>query len=149
MSSRKLLVCLALSASAACASAKTGSSVAADETPRVNRDRNLITQAEIDANASLKASSALDMVKALRPQYFTDRGTQTVMDKNAGTSQDPEAGSVHASINGGRIVSVNDLADLHGSEVLEVRFLNSAQAMQRFGTAARQGPIILVNTAKQ
>jgi hypothetical protein len=52
-------------------------------------------------------------------------------------------------VNAGRIVAVSDLQEIHGNDILEIRYLNVAQAMQRFGTAARQGPIILVTTAKQ
>ncbi len=33
--------------------------------------------------------------------------------------------------------------------MIEVRFLNPAQAMQKFGTAARSGPVILVTTTNQ
>ncbi len=148
MFSRKLLAGVFLAASVACAP-KQAATGAADEAPRPNRDRNLITQGEIEANPSLKASSALDMIRSLRPMYFTDRGTNTITDAAAGSSQDPEAGLVHASINNGRIVSISELAGYHGNEVLEVRFLNAGQAMQKYGTAARAGPIILVTTAKQ
>ena len=46
----------------------------------------------------------------------------------------------------GRIVAVSELTELHTNEVAEVRFLNAGEAMQRFGKAARSGPIILVTT---
>ena len=52
-------------------------------------------------------------------------------------------------INNGRIVAVSELAGYHGNEVIEVRYLNAGQAMQKFGTAARGGPIILLTTTKQ
>ncbi len=146
MSVKTLVASVVLVTSAACASKPVAG--AGDETLRtVNRDRTLITQAEIDANPSLKAATALDMVKSLRPQFFTDRGQNTI--QSGAAAADPEAGLVHASVNNGRIISIGELAEVHANEVLEVRFLNSGQAMQRFGTAARAGPIILVTTAKQ
>ena len=118
----------------------------------VNRDRSVITQAELDADASLKAQSVLDVIRSLRPQFLTNRGTQTVKDSNVVAkgmaTQDPEAGYVHASIDGGRVVPLSELADMHGNQVLEIRYLNAAQAMQKFGMASRQGPIILVVTQK-
>jgi hypothetical protein len=53
---------------------------------------------------------------------------------------------VHASIDGTKIVSIEELAGITVSTVSEIRFLNPAQAMQRFGGAAREGPVILVTT---
>jgi len=35
---------------------------------------------------------------------------------------------------------------MHVASVLDIRFLDAAAAMQRFGGAAREGPVILVRT---
>jgi hypothetical protein len=150
MSAKKLIVFAVLASSAACASHQAVPGVTeGSEQVATNRDRNLITMGDLDKDPTLKSLSVLDVVRSLRPQYLTARGTQTIVDEKAGVSQDPEAGLVHASVNAGRIVAVSDLQEIHGNDILEIRYLNVAQAMQRFGTAARQGPIILVTTAKQ
>jgi hypothetical protein len=150
MLARKLAAFAFLASASACASShQQVVPGASEEQPARNRDRNLITQGDLEADPTLKSLSVLDVVRSLRPQYLTSRGTQTIVDASAPVSQDPEAGLVHASVNAGRIVQVTDLADIHGNDLVEVRYLNVAQAMQRFGTAARQGPIILVMTAKQ
>lgn len=103
------------------------------------RNRDLITQD--DLSADLRAESVLEVVRTLRPHFLNDRG--------AATLSDPEAGRVHASIDDGRIVPIGELNGMHAGEVIEIRFLNASQALQKFGTAARQGPIILVTTMKR
>ena len=106
------------------------------------RNRDLITESDLSADPILRAQSVLEVVRALRPHFLNDRGTNTIKD-------DPEAGHVHASIDGGRIVPIGELNGMHANEVIEIGFLNAGQAMQKFGTAARQGPIILVTTMKR
>ena len=59
---------------------------------------------------------------------------------------DQESGKVHASIDGNKIVPVEELAGIRAGTVVEVRFLSPAAAMQRFGGTSRQGPVILVKT---
>lgn len=113
-----------------------------------SRNRDLITEDDLTVDPILRAQSVLEVVRALRPHFLTDRGTNTIQDKSAALS-DPEAGRVHASIDGGRIVPIGELNGMHANEVIEIRFLNAGQAMQKFGTAARQGPIILVTTMKR
>jgi hypothetical protein len=87
-------------------------------------------------------------VRSLRPQFLSVRGTHTLQDTSTARkgAVDPEAGKVHASIDGTKIVSVEELAGISANSVAEIRFLNPAQAMQRFGGAAREGPVILVTT---
>ena len=103
------------------------------------RNRDLITQD--DLSTDLRAESVLEVIRTLRPHFLNDRGTAAL--------SDPEAGRVHASVDDGRIVPIGELNGMHGSEVIEIRFLNASQALQKFGTAARQGPIILVTTMKR
>lgn len=139
---RNLSACVLLVSAAACASkAPTSGSMDGTRAP-VGRNRDLITQEDLSADPSLRAETVLEVVRALRPHFLNDRGSNSSV-------SDPEAGKVHVSIDGGRIVSVSELTGMHTNEVIEIRFLNSAQAMQKFGTAARQGPVILVVTNKQ
>jgi hypothetical protein len=131
-------MCGFLAVAVACAANTPASTTS--EGPRT-RNRDLITQDDLAADPSLRAQTVLEVIRALRPMYLNDRGTNTMA-----TGGDPEAGLVHASVDNGRIVSVSELSGMHGNEIIEVRFLNVAQAMQKFGSAARQGPVILVKT---
>ena len=90
----------------------------------------------------------LEVVRSLRPQFLSVRGTHTLQDTATARKGvvDQDAGKVHASIDGSKIVSVEELAGLNASTVVEIRFLTPSQAMQRFGGAAREGPVILVKT---
>jgi hypothetical protein len=143
VSLRILLPSVLLLAVTACAP-KATTVGATDEAPaRTTRDRSLITAEDLEADASLKAQSVLEVIRSLRPQFLINRGVQgTVLD-------DPEAGMVHASIDGLRIIDVKELAQTSASQILQVRLLNAGQAQQKFGPSARQGPVILVTTAKQ
>ena len=105
------------------------------------RNRDLITQDDLSADPILRAQSVLEVVRALRPHFLNDRGATAL--------SDPEAGRVHASIDDGRIVPIGELNGMHANEVIEIQYLNASQALQKFGTAARQGPIILVTTMKR
>jgi hypothetical protein len=53
---------------------------------------------------------------------------------------------VHVSIDNGRILPLDELANIHVNSVIDIQFLNVATAMQKFGGAAREGPVILVRT---
>jgi hypothetical protein len=107
----------------------------------------VITREEL-ADPSVAGRNVLEVVRSLRPQFLTVRGTHTLQDtataRQGVVAQD--AGKVHASIDGTKIVSIDELAGLSASSVVEIRFLTPAQAMQRFGGAAREGPVILVTT---
>jgi hypothetical protein len=112
-----------------------------------SRNRDVITKDELMA-PSVSGLTVLDAVKSLRPHFLTVRGQNTVPAKDAEGKQlvDQESGKVHASIDGNRIVPVEELSGLRAGTVVEVRFLSPAAAMQRFGGTARQGPVILVKT---
>lgn len=86
----------------------------------------------------LAGQSVLEVVRKLRPNFLSSRGVQS--------RSNPEAGRVHASINGNGVVSLDELRTMHTAGVVEIRFLNAAAAMQRFGGAAQEGPVILVQT---
>jgi hypothetical protein len=112
------------------------------------RNRDVITAEELAA-PERKAQSVLEVVRSLRPNFLSNRGAGTCLaDKNAGScsSDDLESGKVHASIDGNGVVSLDELSSMHATNVLEIRFLNPAAAMQKFGGAAHQGPVLLVKT---
>jgi hypothetical protein len=154
-----LKLCLLLVAASACAG-KTPPEASVDDSgvrlgqsvPR--RQRDVISREEL-AEPAVRAQSVLEVVKLLRPHFLTDRGPNSIpyagtggsdADKTRGALADPEAGKVHASIDNGKIVSVDELRGMHANGVIEIRYLNAAQAMQKFGGAAREGPVIVVRT---
>ena len=139
----------------ACAG-KTAPDTAADPAQQgaVNRDRAVITQEELMAPGGMGAQSLYTAIKTLRPTFLTNRGLQSYNNCKAGTdgatacAADPDAGAVHVSVDNGRILPVDELQAIHTATVKEVRYFTAAQAMQKFGGAARSGPVILVTLVK-
>lgn len=149
---------LALLAGSACASNPAASNttpVAADgatatQASAPTRNRDIISRDEL-TKPSVVNMTVLDAIKSLRPQFLTVRGLNTMPAKennNANGRQiiDQESGKVHASIDGNKVVPLEELAGLRAGSVAEVRFLNPAAAMQKFGGSSRNGPVILVKT---
>ena len=143
---KTLQVLVLLSAVAACAgrTAATGDGGGAspEQQQSASRrgDRDVITQEEL-SQPSVRAQSLLDLIRSTRPHFLNQRG------KNS--HSDDEAGAVHVSIDNGRILPLQELANIHAGTAMEVRYLNASAAMQRFGGAAREGPVILVTMAKR
>ena len=125
----------------ACASAAANSSPepGAQAQAPAGRNRDLISQDELSADPALRSLSVLDVVRTLRPHFLSERGVQR-------SASDPEGGKVHVSIDNGRIAPLSELSTMHANGVIEIRYLNAAQAMQKFGGAAHQGPVITVRT---
>ena len=147
---RPLIACALLALSAGCA-AKAPAAGAADASPpssaRTARNRDVITLDELNADPTLRAQSVIEVIRSMRPQFLVNRGNNTMKDSASKAMTDIDAGKVHASVDGGRVVEVTDLT-MTANDVQEIRYLNVAQANLRFGTAARQGPIILVTLKK-
>jgi hypothetical protein len=146
MPTRITCLCL-LTAVAACASsgaAPATAGVAAASAASARRDPNVIMQEEL-ADPSLSSLNAYDAIRALRPRFFSIRGPQNFA--SAGnTPGDPESGQPHASIDGVGVVALDELKNLAVRSVIEIRFLDAAAAMQRFGASAHAGPVIVVRT---
>ena len=137
---------LLLAAAVACASSGVSPSTPeAGRPPAARRDRALITMEDL-ADPSMSALSVYEAIRLLRPNFLSDRGTQMISYEGSAGTVDAESGRVHASIDGLGIVSVEELKRLHVNGVLEIRLLDAAAAMLRFGATARQGPVILVRT---
>ena len=155
---KTLSLCALAIVASACASNKPsvqqapaadGVIVTAADAP-VNRNRDLITQEELQS-PQIVGLSVLEAVKSLRPQFLTVRGKNTAPAKEGNNPDgrqlnDDEAGKVHASIDGNKVALIDELATIRASTIKEIRFLNIAQAHQKFGGAAREGPVILVIT---
>ena len=111
------------------------------------RDRDVITRDEL-ADPAVSGRNVLEVVRSLRPHFLTVRGGHALQDTSTARKGvvDLEAGKVHASIDGNKIISIEELSGITAGSVLEIRFLSPSQAMQRFGGTAREGPVILVKT---
>lgn len=142
---------LMLMAGSACASrpapAPAGTVAQASATATAGRNRDIITQDEL-SHPTISGLTVMDAVKSLRPHFLTVRGLQTVpaKDNNGNQVTDQESGKVHASIDGNKIVALEELNGIRAGTVVEIRYLNAAAAMQKFGGQSRSGPVILVKT---
>src|SRR4051812_30628850 len=126
------------------------SELTADPTTAPIRGNRYVIGAEELNGPRVSNLTVLDAVRTLRPQFLTVRGQNTAPVKDAQGNQiiDEEAGKVHASIDGNRVIALNELNNIRAGTVFEVRYLNVAEAMQKFGGTAREGPVILVKTIK-
>jgi ABC-type phosphate transport system substrate-binding protein len=143
-----VLALLAAGTAAVPSSAAAQDSAKAPKAASTKRDRNVITADEL-STPERQAQSVFDVVRSLRPNFLNVRGTQSCLaaqDVGGCSPEDRESGKVHASVDGTTIVAVDEMKNLRASTVTEIRFLNPSQAMQKFGGAAHQGPVILVTT---
>ena len=101
------------------------------------RASDLLTREEL-SHPSVIAGDALEAVRRLRPRFLASRGATSI--RVAG------AGSVHVSLDGGPLLSVNVLSRMRPGEIAEIRYLNATEAAQRFGTAAGSGGVMLVKS---
>ncbi len=136
-----ILTVSALSLAAACAgqtsSTPAGGAEAAPRPATARANRNVISREEL-STPSIRAMNALEVIRSLRPTYLAERGK---------TSQsNPEAGKVHASLDYNGVISLNDLRNVPVVSIVEILYLDVAAAMNRFGGAANEGPVIVVRT---
>ena len=98
---------------------------------------NVITAAEL-ADATVQSGDALQAVQRLRPRFLMARG--------ASSGQNRSAGAVHVSIDGGPLLTVDNLSRYSPSSIIEMRYINATDAAQRWGTVAGSGGVILVKS---
>ena len=132
-----LLVATASVTTTGCASAGAPASSSAAEAPPARRNRDIITRSEL-ADPAMSALSVYDAIRSLRPNFLSSRGSQGLVSD--------ESGKVLASIDGTAVIPVEELKRFHTRSVVEIRLLNPAAAMLKFGGAAKEGPVILVLT---
>lgn len=139
---RKMLCLLVLLASAACASGGPAPASAAAGAPSsTRRDPNVISRDEL-ADAALSTLSVFEVIQHLRPNFLATRGAQTITNGLSNTA----SGLVHAAIDDGGVLELDELNRLRVNEVVDIRLLGPAAAMQRFGSTANQGSVIVVRT---
>ena len=125
------LVAVACSSNPSPATGASGAAAA----PTSNSD--VITAAEL-ADATIQSGDVLQAVQRLRPRFLMARG--------ASSGQNRSAGSVHVSIDGGPLLSVDNLSRYSPNSILEIRYINATDAAQRWGTVAGSGGVILVKS---
>ena len=118
----KSVVIAALSLAAACASGAPS----AQSAPR--RDRNVITQEEIDAS---KMTDAYSVVRALRPGWLLPR--------TVGSSRQ----NVQVYVEGNKAGTVTALQQYNVTQIRELRWLSGDDATTRYGTGNGAGAILV------
>jgi hypothetical protein len=94
------------------------------------RDRNRITAEEIAERAT--AQNAFDVIKALRPQWFSSRGPTTILMQEVG---------IVVYRGPSRLGSVDELRSIPADQIEELRFYSPGDATMRFGTDHPSGAI--------
>lgn len=153
----RLGMCVLVAASTACAGRAPSTNTSEDLMSRpltsTRRQRDVISKEEL-SDPTVQSQSVLEVVRLLRPHFLNDRGSHGIPYSGSGGTDadkarlavDPGTGRVHASIDNGKVVSLDELKNLHVNGVVEIRYLSPAAAMQKFGGAALEGPVILVRT---
>jgi hypothetical protein len=151
MSAKTLCAGVFLVAAGACAKhnvpAGTASMDAAPVSQSSARNRDVITHDELQA-PGVVGMNVLEVVRALRPRFLTVRGLNTLptKDVNGNPFSDDESGKVHSSIDGTKVGPLDQLTTIRASTIKEIRYLDVPAAHQKFGSASREGPVILVVT---
>jgi len=134
---KRILTVVLLSATASSCARNSTIASSPNTTGTAQRGSDVITAEEL-ADPTVRGGDALEAVRRLRPRFLTSRGSGSVRNANAG--------SVHLSVDGGPLQTVNFLSRMRPGEIAEIRFLNATDAALRFGTAAGSGSVILVRT---
>lgn len=132
MFSKRIFTTVLIVAAMACSSNPTPGSG-----PERSSNADVITAAEL-ADPTVQSGDALQAVQRLRPRFLMARG------KSSGSNA--SAGSVHVSIDGGPLMAVDNLSRYSPNAITEIRFINSIDAAQRWGSSAGSGGVILVKS---
>ena len=101
------------------------------------RDPNVITAAEL---ANENSPNVYDAIQHLRPEMLRPHLA------NASSSiSSPQDYTVHVYMDSNRLGGISDLRTIPVATVKEIRYLNPAQAMQRFGSGNPGGVIVLTS----
>jgi hypothetical protein len=127
-----LLLLAAAAALPAALAAQDTTRAEAKSPPKLRRDPNLISQAEIAATQDIQ--TAYDLVKRLRPNWFTIRGPSSI---NLPTA------AVVVYVNEVKRGGADTLRDLPLTGLKEIRHMSGADASQRFGMGHENGAILV------
>jgi len=126
------LLVLAVSCGGSSTSSKPGG---APSPSRVNRNSNVITEAELQ-DPVVQSKDAEAALRSLRPNFFASRGPTG--------SSDPSGGQVMVSQDYGPLQSVSTLKGMNTMGLVEVRYLKADEAALRFGLNANGSPVIVL-----
>ena len=124
---RHLLLALLVMTAAvagACGSARTPSTAI--------RNSDVITAEELERS---NIGSAYHVIERLRPRFLRVRGPSSVT--NAAADR------VVVYVDNTRMGYVDVLRDMQATDILEIRYLNAADATSRFGTGHTAGAILV------
>ena len=127
------LLVLAVSCGGSSTSSKPGG---APSPSRVNRNSNVITQAELQ-DPVVVSKDALSAIRSLRPNFFAGHGP-------TGSSDARASEQVMVSQDYGPLQSVSTLKGMNTMGLVEVRYLKPDEAALRFGLNANSGPVIVL-----
>ena len=94
------------------------------------RDRNKITAEEILDKPS--AQNALDVIRALRPQWLSSRGPTTILQQEVG---------IVVYRDNSKLGTIDELRSVPADQIGELRFYSPGDATMRFGTDHPSGAI--------
>jgi hypothetical protein len=114
-----------------------GCASASQDGGTTRRQANALTQAEIEGT---RFGNAHELVSALRPNWLTQRGTQSF--------SDPTAGTVRVYVDGNHAGDAEALRSITVQDVLSMQYLSASEAQARFGSRQNMGGAILVTTQR-
>ena len=101
---------------------------------KVNRNSNVISQAELQDPAVI-SKDALSAIRSLRPNFFAYRGP---------TGSETYGNDIMLSTDYGPLQSVQMLKGMNTMGLVEVRYLKAEEAALRFGLNANGAPVIVL-----
>jgi len=132
----RLCVAALLVLAVSCGGSSTSSTPGGAPSPsKINRNSNVITQAELQ-DPAVQSRDADAALRHLRPNFFSYRGPTG--------SSTPGAGEVMVSQDYGPLQSLATLKGMNTIGIVEVRYLKSEEAALRFGLNANGAPVIVL-----
>jgi hypothetical protein len=111
---------------------------------RVRYDRDLITREEIQDRAP-DSKTALDVVQRLRPHFLRERSAgrmSSALSPDSARTGTAVRQPVQAYVNGARGTTAS-LRNIQAAAVIDILYLNAADATTRFGTGHDNGAIVV------
>ena len=102
--------------------------------PKLKRQPNLISFQEVEA-APLSATTALNLVEHLRPNWLRTRGPSSIMYETSG---------VQVYVSGMHQGGARALAGVARNSIKEIQHLSGTDANQRFGAGHENGAILVI-----
>ena len=128
---REILLVSVLVGVTACASKPSSEAAPGQAAPAQRGSTNVITQAEIERTA---ATTVLEVIERLRPNYLQTRGAISMTQKDLG---------VVVYADGTLLGDVSALSRISAADVKRIEYLSASEATQRYGTGHVHGAILI------